>query len=319
MKSTFFGILPAIVFLAGCNDGDLEIERVDFSESSITGCDNFEDTGLLFKIAENEALLLQLESDFLRNRITADSIESDIPGSSQLYYRFFDDAVTNDYFCNTVPPSTPTVQQEVVATGGIIRALSTPKSDGTGFNHGIVIHGAVLVNDAGERVIENRFALGTYTTSIPNAAIGATYNDIVHCNDTLLYKAGTDNTDRGIALVLDLEEGLFLNEETEEDSPIVSTIGEEGSRVLFYIYDGEVPDNYFCLEEKPETPVQLARYEAIQGEITITTTETSDRTGFIHQINFQKMILLNADEERLVAQNAAFGTYTVTTEEEDTP
>ncbi|MGS2762290.1 hypothetical protein [Sinomicrobium sp. M5D2P9] len=318
MKNTFFGILPAILLLTGCNDGDLDIERVDFSESSITGCTNFEDTGLLFKIADNEALILQLESNFLRNRVTADSIESNIPGNSQLYYRFFDNAVTNEYFCNTVPPSTPAVLQEVVATGGVIRALSTPKSDGTGFNHGIVIHGAVLMNDAGERVIENRFPLGTYTTIPPSAAIGAEFSNVIHCNDTLVYKAGTDNTDRGIALVLDLEEGLFRNEETEEDSPIISTIGTEGSRVFFYVFDGEVPDNYFCLEEKPETPVQLARYEAIQGEIAITTTETSDRTGFSHQINFQKMILLNANEERLLGQNANFGTFTITTEG-DTP
>ncbi len=314
MRRVFLGLLPAFLLVTSCNDGDLDIERVDFSDSSLTGCNDFADKGLLFKIADSEALILELESNFLRNRVTADSIESDIPGESALYYRYFDGTVTSDYFCSTVAPSTPTVLQEVTATGGTIRALSTIKSDGSGFNHGIVIHGAVLMNDAGERVIEERFALGTYTTTPESASLGADFGDIIHCNDTLLYKAGTDNINRGVAIVLDLEEGLLLNEETPEDDPIVSTLGSEGSKVLFYIFSGALPDNYFCMteDERPESPTPEVVYEALQGEIAITTTETSDGTGFAHQITLRKLMLLNENEQRLLSQSTSFGTYTST-------
>lgn len=315
MKNTFFGTFLVALTLTGCNDGDLDIERVDFSESSIELCDNFEDTGLLFKIVDGEAMILQLEEDFLGNRATPDSIESDIPGASALTYRYFDGTVSNDYFCSTVAPATPAVQQEIVATGGTIKALSTPKTDGTGFNHGIVLLDAVLVNNAGERVIESEFNLGTFTTSPSNANTGVELGNVVHCNDTLLYRTGPGNEDKGMAVVLDLEEGLFRSEITAEQDTITSAIGR-ASRVFFYIFDSELPDDYFCTEEKPETPVQRARFEAIQGQIEVVTSEAEDGNGLTHQISLQNMILLNDEEERLLPASTSFGSFNVTEDNE---
>ncbi|UGU15023.1 hypothetical protein LS482_15185 [Sinomicrobium kalidii] len=315
MKNTFFGAILAALTFAGCDDGELDIERVDFSDASIAYCsETFEETGLLFKIIESEALILELEEGFLGNRVTADSIATDIPGESALYYRYFDSEVTDNYFCNTVAPATPAVVQEVLATGGTVRALSTPKKDGSGFNHGVVIHGAVLMNNAGERVIEDNFNLGTFSTTPPNANPGVDLGNVIHCNDTLLYRTGPGNDDKGMALVLDLEEGLFRDQVPAEQDTLTSTIGD-ASRVFFYIFESELPDNYFCMEEKPDTPVREARFEAIHGQVEVITTEAEDGDGITHQILLSNMILLNDDEERLLGANTSFGSYNVSSED----
>ncbi|MBC9795296.1 hypothetical protein [Sinomicrobium weinanense] len=315
MRNIFFGTFLAALTLSGCNDGDMDIDRVDFSEGSIENCsDSFKNSGLLFKIVDSEVLILELEKGFLGNRKTQDSIDSKIPDKSKLSYRYFDGTVSKDYFCNTVTPATPSVLQEIVATGGTIRALTTPKTDGSGFNHGIVIHDAVLVNNAGEKVIERRFSLGTFGTAPPDAATGVDLGNVIHCNDTLLYRTGPGNNNKGMALVLDLEEGMFPKEITTEQDTITSIIGE-GSRVFFDIFDSELPDNYYCMQEKPGTPVREARYEATFGKVRVVTSEAEDGNGIDHQILLESMILLNSDEERLHGANTSFGTYTVKNED----
>ena len=316
LKNTVAVLLLPLFLLSSCND----VERVDLSESDISSCDTFGETGIIFKAAESEALILKLPTNFLRNRATTDSIESLIPGSSELYYRFFNGEVDNNYFCSTITPATPSVEKEITATGGIVRAATTAKADGTGFNHGIRIHGAVLQNEAGESIIEDEFYLGTFSTSPESADLDITYaNTVSYCNDTLLYKTGTTGDGKGVAIVLDLEEGMLLDQVTEEDTLRTSTIGT-GSRVFFHIFNGAVPDDYFCMEERPGTPEEQAVYEATQGEVTISTTENGENNGYVHQINFARMMLLDNQDRRLVPANSALGLLTTgSSEEEDTP
>ncbi|WP_461532983.1 hypothetical protein [Sinomicrobium sp.] len=320
LKNTI-AIFVLSLSLFSCNDGDLEIERVDLSESDIASCDNFRETGLIFKADENEALILQLPTNFLRNRATTDSIESLIPSNSKLYYRFFDGDVDNNYFCSVITPATPSVENEITASGGIVRAATTAKADGSGFNHGIRIHGAVLQNEAGESIIEDEFYLGTFSTSPENANLDIVYsndNVVSYCNDTLLYKTGITNEGKGIAIVLDLEKDMLLDQVTEEDSLRTSDIGTD-SRVFFHIFSGPVPEGYFCASEKPETPEEQAVYEASQGEISIATSENGENNGYVHQINLAKMLLLDNQDRRLIPANTSLGVLTTggSTDDED--
>ena len=155
-------------FINSCDDGDLIIEAVDFNDISITFCESTTtiNSTLFFKLNSVEALVLELQSGILKNEVSTDTIKSAIPGQSQLIYRTFSDNISNNYFCDAVPPITPTVVEEFEGEGGDV-FITTVKSesDSTIYEHKIELSGISLVNAEGQRISDlqiNEF--GTITT-----------------------------------------------------------------------------------------------------------------------------------------------------------
>ena len=84
-------IVCSILFF-DCNDGDLQIETVDFdSIDTVQNCDvvSVSTSNVLFKINGDEALIITLPSGLLKNTVTTTDIESAVPGNSQVSYRIF--------------------------------------------------------------------------------------------------------------------------------------------------------------------------------------------------------------------------------------
>lgn len=169
MKKFAFTWLVAL--LVSCSDGDLQIETIDFDSVAIDNCDNLtDDTQLLFKISDAEALILTLQSNVLKNGVLDGSTvttESTIPSQSNLIYRIFSDNVSSNYFCDDIPPVTPTVTEEVEAEDGLVTIETTVNTDSTAYNHTIRLSEITLVNDQGERITDltiNEF--GEITTPI---------------------------------------------------------------------------------------------------------------------------------------------------------
>lgn len=155
-------------FLAACSSGDLEIETIDFDQVAIQNCGTVTTaTELFFKIDNSEALILQLQSGLLANADSEGAIESNIPGSSQLTYRLFDDGVSNSYFCGEIPPATPVVLQEVEAeAGSVLITTVRDAADTTLFIHEIRLSGVSFVTPGGERLTNISVEdFGTVTTS----------------------------------------------------------------------------------------------------------------------------------------------------------
>jgi len=155
-------------FFNSCDDGDLIIEAVDFNDISITFCESTTtiNSTLFFKLNSAEALVLELQSGILKNEVSTDTIKSAIPGQSQLIYRTFSDNISNNYFCDAVPPITPTVVEEFEGEGGDV-FITTVKSesDSTIYEHKIELSGISLVNAEGQRISDLQINdFGTITT-----------------------------------------------------------------------------------------------------------------------------------------------------------
>lgn len=167
MKRSFF--LSLILIVLACNDGDLQIESIDFDSVSIETCESTITTAstLFFKINGDEALILELQSGLLQNEVSQDTIVSTIPGQSSLIYRLFTGTVSNNYFCDAIPLTTPGVLEEIEASiGEVLISTSQNASDSTVFEHSILLRNVTLINEQGERITDisiNEF--GTITTA----------------------------------------------------------------------------------------------------------------------------------------------------------
>ncbi|TDS13320.1 hypothetical protein DFQ03_2606 [Maribacter caenipelagi] len=162
-------LIGCSILFFGCNDGDLQIETVDFdSIETVQSCNDISTTteNVLFKINGDEALILTIPSGLLKNEVTVSSLESAVPGNSQISYRIFSETVTSAYFCDSPPPLTPTVLEEIEAEGGSI-IVTTTTEDSTTFTHTIQLSGITFLNENGSRITDlqiNEF--GTVTTTI---------------------------------------------------------------------------------------------------------------------------------------------------------
>jgi len=157
-----------LCFFNACDDGDLVIETIDFNDTSITFCESTTtiNSTLFFKLNTTDALILELQSDVLKNEVSADTIRSAIPGQSQLVYRTFSEDISKNYFCDAVPPISPTVVEEFEGEGGEVFITTVQsESDTTVYEHKIELSGVSLVNSEGLRISDltiNDF--GTITT-----------------------------------------------------------------------------------------------------------------------------------------------------------
>lgn len=163
--------LACILGLWGCSAGDLQIETIDFEGAAIENCGNLTvETTFFFKLNTAEALVLELGSGLLRNEPSDGEIVSAIPGNSQLTYRIFSGNVDSNYFCGSLPPPTPTVEEDVLADNGEVRITTVQNAnDSTRFEHTIRLAGVSFVNAAGERLTNLTVdEYGTLTTFTSN-------------------------------------------------------------------------------------------------------------------------------------------------------
>jgi hypothetical protein len=168
MKRLVFILFTGI--LMSCNDGDLQIESINFDDISIQTCESTItlSSTVFFKLNAEEALILELQSGLLKNEASQETIISALPGESNLIYRLFTGTVATDYFCNAIPPITPTVLEEIEASVGevLITTIQSP-SDSTQFEHTIELRNITLINQQGDRITDTSISnFGTITTSL---------------------------------------------------------------------------------------------------------------------------------------------------------
>ena len=151
-----------------CNDGDIQIETIDFESAAIDFCETSTDISstFFFKLNTSEALILDLQSGILQNEPSESTIISSVPGQSQVTYRTFSDDVNKGYFCDQIPPVTPVVVEEILAEGGEVLVTTVQsENDTTIYEHTIQLSGISLVNSQGERITNlNIDDFGTITT-----------------------------------------------------------------------------------------------------------------------------------------------------------
>ncbi len=164
MKRLFFYCF--LIGILSCSDGDLQIEAIDFDAVAIQDCGNVgvSKANVLFKINEDEALILTLPNGALKNE--AGEVTSAVPGASKITYRIFSANVSKNYFCNEVPLTDPVVMEEIEAEGGQV-IITTTTTDDITFTHEIALSGISFVTSTNSRITDLRINdYGTLTTKV---------------------------------------------------------------------------------------------------------------------------------------------------------
>ncbi len=155
MKNIFAFFLLMTIY--SCDDGDIQIETINFDDSDIQFCDSAATTGttLFFKTVDKEALILTLKSGTLKNEASEGEIVYPISGDTKITYRIFSDKVSKNYFCDAVPPITPTVIEEIEAQSGSVLITTIAKVNGevTTFEHTVRLSEISLVNKTNDQRI----------------------------------------------------------------------------------------------------------------------------------------------------------------------
>ncbi|MDA0843827.1 MAG: hypothetical protein O3C07_03785 [Bacteroidetes bacterium] len=153
MKRIFFAIglscLLSSVILS-CNDGNLDLSQNDFITTSASFCEESlgESTQLLFKIKDNEALIISFSNPVFTGIEGTEAYS--IGSQSTLKYRQFDGAPTADYFCAIIPEIDPKVLNEITAVSGSIR-IQTAVDNDSNLLYRIEIEGAIFNTDNNTR------------------------------------------------------------------------------------------------------------------------------------------------------------------------
>jgi len=165
-KFLFYGFLMLFI---SCDDGDLQIETLDFDSVTIQNCDaiTVDIANVLFKLNATEALILELPAGSIKNEVSEGVKQYSVAssGPTKVSYRTFSDTVSNNYFCSNIPLTTPDVVEEIIAQGGSLFITTVLNADGVTYEHTIELSSISLVTSNDTRITDlsiNNF--GTVTT-----------------------------------------------------------------------------------------------------------------------------------------------------------
>jgi hypothetical protein len=141
-------------------------EEPDLAKSTCAG-DN-----RLFNIKGGEVLELNLDNatfaSVIQSSVTTTPRTAVLNTTNTLKYKLFSSTITNDYFCTTVPPATPTLTQEWIAADGLANVSGivevTTTTFGTQFQHTVHLRNVTFVRGNSNFKLGNDYILGTFYT-----------------------------------------------------------------------------------------------------------------------------------------------------------
>ncbi|MEQ3691729.1 MAG: hypothetical protein ABNG98_09505 [Flavobacterium sp.] len=129
MKKVFALLLTVALF--SCDDGDITLQSFAFESQSIQKCS---DNNLIFKIKNDELLLIDIPESSFENTVTPDGSPRVIVinSSNKIIYRKYSGNLTSNTICSIIPPANPVVNKEWNATGGTILIETDERFDTDG-------------------------------------------------------------------------------------------------------------------------------------------------------------------------------------------
>ncbi len=159
--------ITILVNLISCNDGDFEVPSFEF-DTTVSHCGTY----VLYRTNSNqtEALILQLNPTDIVQEVGDKQIAIT---SENVMYRIFDDSISADYFCASIPPVEPVVIKEWKAVAGStnyinIDTTAVMHEDGvtiTGYKHELVLHNLILESND-EKITHETYLFGSFNTSL---------------------------------------------------------------------------------------------------------------------------------------------------------
>lgn len=310
------GLLTLLLLINSCDDGDLTVANIDFSEVAATKCTNRD---IIYKIKDSEMLILAIPATTFINDETLEDqpIEVEITGSIQVVYRRYNGEPTSANICDLITAGSPNLLEEWNATSGTIqitsRAIKSVNSTTgitqiTGYNHYIVFEDIVFQRPDGttQTYDGNTFVFGNYNASVSPFAFGF---------DTVADKCSGKifNLNSSEAFVLDLADytNLFQNEVTT--TPRTALISAT-NKVQYKLYSSTVGNASICGTTPPVSPTVTQTWTANNGDATdgtgiieVTTTESSP--GFFeHMIRLKKVTMTRGNSDFYLGDDYPYGT-----------
>lgn len=195
----YIAILCSLLILS-CDDGDFNVPALDFSSQEIQFCDTF----VFYKINDSESLIINLNSsltaqEFLLTQRDATNNTFEIGSNGNtINYRVFNSTVSSSYFCQSVPPASPTVTKEWDGTAQLVLENT-------------------ITNDDEDGVVETDLNLDTDNDGTPNYLDNDDDGDGVLTKDELDIDENPLDTDG---------DGIFDYLDTDDDNDGVLTIDE---------------------------------------------------------------------------------------------
>jgi len=302
----FFALL-----LNGCDDGDLTVDSVDFDSVTAQSCDTI--NRLIYKLKNQESLLLQLPPNSIKNDATVDgspivyNIDANGNGSYRFLYRAYDGAVATVNICGTIPPKTPNVTEEWVAVSGQIVIISTQDFDTdattgatkiTGYTHNINLKNVTFSKPSGIQQVQEDFSFGNFKTTLLNpVSISFTDSNAGYC--ATAKKIYNDNGTSAV-IIKNFDDSLIKNEVTPVNQPRTRVINATATtnNVTYETYGGTLPavtDNYFCAGQTSSPP--------ISSTWVANTGSSTNQTGIIEVTTTQEA---NVFRHKVVLRNTTF-------------
>jgi hypothetical protein len=158
------------LLMISCNDGNLDIASFEFEEE-VNVCGEY----TLYRLSTNghkETLMVTLTTKEIRNDLDLVlPVQVTEEGKYTVTDRVFEEEVSDNYFCASVPPVEPKVLKDWRGVSGTILVQNNPIFDDDGvtitaWEHIIVLNDVVLKSGDESLIFNDTFAFGIFKTSV---------------------------------------------------------------------------------------------------------------------------------------------------------
>lgn len=118
--------LLATIFLQSCDDGDIIVTTFNFDDADLKSCGSLGNY-VFYKLNPDAMESLSLKLAVPDSLYKEEGIKEYVLNgtSSFMNYRNYDAALGNDYFCSSIPPTTPKVTVNYLAQSGTVYVTTT--------------------------------------------------------------------------------------------------------------------------------------------------------------------------------------------------
>ncbi|MBK0368858.1 hypothetical protein [Flavobacterium agrisoli] len=321
MKKIFCIAFLTLV-LNGCDDGNLNVDTINFEDASVQSCTN----GIIYKLNENESMLLQMPEGAIVDEPseTNTPLQYNINNSTyRVIYRAYNGTVSADNICSTIPPALPNVTDQWTATGGIIEIFTTQNTTTdetnnstriTGYTHNIKFKNITFQKTDGPQVY-NEFDFGEYVTSV--AALNLSFQPS-RTNQCATSKQLYNYTSSSSITIDNIDPNLIKNEVTVPGTPRTGLITSTTNKLTYKTFsEGVLSESYFCQTTTPILPVVSQTWLGVDGVanqsgVIEVVTETNGPNAFKHTITLKSTTLKKGNSTFKLGDSFLFGELNTT-------
>lgn len=309
--------------LNGCDDGNISVEKIDFENIQPSNCTDEKSTSsLIFKLKDTESLLLYVPKTVFGGEPTTggDTLKYSIDSKAyRVIYRAYNGKISLNNICDVIPPATPNVIEEWVATSGTIQVTTTAKKDIDLENNSTRIKGYIYsikfkditFNKPGGPQTERKFPFGDFATTID--ALPLTFNPS-NANQCPVSKQIYNFNDNASLTIDNIDPALIENKVTLPNQPRTGLVNDITNKLFYRVFTGApVNADYFCKTTPPSNPSITQIWAGVNGKMDnysgiIEVTTTTNANNFSHTITLKNTTLKKGNNDFILGKSFVLGT-----------